>query len=35
MVLPDLDGSFGCVASVAMPWDSLEGKAVFLERQPF
>ena len=31
VVLPGLDGSFGCVASVAMRWESLEGNAIFLE----
>ena len=31
VALLDLDGSFGCVALVAMRWDSLEGKAIFPE----
>ena len=31
MILPSLGGSFGCVASVAMWWDSLEGDVVFPE----
>ena len=31
MILPSLDGSFGCIASVAIRWDSLEGYIVFPE----
>ena len=31
MILPSLDGSFSCVAFVAMWWDSLEGDIVFPE----
>jgi hypothetical protein len=31
VILPSLDGSFGCIASVAMWWDSLEGYVIFLE----
>ena len=30
VILPSLEGSFGCVASVAMWWYSLEGDMIFL-----
>ena len=29
MILPSLDGSFGCIASVAIWWDLLGGDVVF------
>ena len=31
VILPSLDGSFGCIASVALWWDLLEGDVIFPE----